>query len=52
MSTALAELAPLREVIGSLLLIVLLSVLPRYTSHVLDDRVLDLDVLQFVFEGG
>ena len=52
MCAALAELTLLREVVGPLLLIVLLSVLPHYTSHVLDDKVLDLDVLQFVFEGG
>ena len=52
MFAALAELALLREVLGPLLLDDLLSVLPLYTGHVLDDRVLDPHVLQFVFKGG
>ena len=51
MLAALAELALLRELVGPLLLDVL-SVLPLHTGHVLDNRILDPDVLQFIFEGG
>ena len=47
---ALAELALLREVVGPLLLNVLLSILPRYTSQVLNNSVLNLDVLHFEFK--
>ena len=52
MFAALTELALVREMVGPLDLDVLRSVLPLYSGHVLKDRVLDPDVLHFVFEGG